>query len=231
MAATDATRLLRAGLLDGVTVLLARAAEGTPGTGTAPAAAVHAACAALGANVIELSAAAPPAASPFEEEELEAELDRAPGAARAIDLAVIDAAGLYAAASATAEPGAQGAAREALRACSDGAWNVARACANRAFLEPGRPGRILFIAPAPGAGEHAGAAAAALENLARTLSIEWARHRVTPVALAPADTTAAGEVAGLAAYLASPAGAYFSGCLLDLRGDALSRSSRRTGRP
>jgi len=28
----------------------------------------------------------------------------------------------------------------------------------------------------------------------------------------------AGELAALAAYLASPAGAYFSGCLLDLRG-------------
>jgi NAD(P)-dependent dehydrogenase (short-subunit alcohol dehydrogenase family) len=217
MAATDATRLLRAGLLDGVTVLLARTTEDTPGTETAPGAAVRAACAGLGAEVIELGAATPPS-QPFEEAEIEAELDRAPGAGAALDMVVIDAAGLYAAASA-ALPGAHGAGREALRACADGAWNVARACANRAFLEPQRPGRILLIAPAPGAGEHAGAAAAALENLARTLSIEWARHRVTPVALVPADTTAPGEVAALAAYLASPAGAYFSGCLLDLRGD------------
>jgi hypothetical protein len=30
-----------------------------------------------------------------------------------------------------------------------------------------------------------------------------------------------GEVAALSAYLASPAGAYFSGCLLDLRAEAV----------
>ena len=37
------------------------------------------------------------------------------------------------------------------------------------------------------------------------------------VAIAPGEGTPAGEVAALCAYLASPAGAYFSGCLLDLR--------------
>jgi hypothetical protein len=36
------------------------------------------------------------------------------------------------------------------------------------------------------------------------------------VAIAPGDDTDAGELAAIAAYLASPAGAYFSGCLLDL---------------
>ncbi len=59
---------------------------------------------------------------------------------------------------------------------------------------------------------------AGLENLARTLSIEWSRYHVTTVAVAPGAGTPAGEVAALTAYLASPAGAYFSGCLLDLRG-------------
>ncbi len=79
-------------------------------------------------------------------------------------------------------------------------------------------GRIVYLAPSPDAGEHAGAARAGLENLARTLSIEWARHGITTVTIAPGTATAAGEVAALVAYLASPAGAYFSGCLLDLRG-------------
>ena len=65
---------------------------------------------------------------------------------------------------------------------------------------------------------YADAARAGLENLARTLSIEWARYGITTVAIAPGEKTAASEVAALIAYLASPAGAYFSGCLLDLRG-------------
>ena len=67
--------------------------------------------------------------------------------------------------------------------------------------------------------EHADAACAGLENLARTLSIEWARHGITPVTIAP-GASAMGEAAALVAYLASPAGAYFSGCLLDLPGVA-----------
>ncbi len=41
---------------------------------------------------------------------------------------------------------------------------------------------------------------------------------ITAVTIAPGAATTAGEVAALTAYLASPAGAYFSGCLLDLRG-------------
>ena len=107
----------------------------------------------------------------------------------------------------------------ALRACVDGAWNATRAVVNCAFLRAEQSrGRVVYIAPPPDAGEHADAARAGLENLARTLSIEWARHRVTTVAIAPGSATAADEVAALVAYLASPAGAYFSGCQLDLRG-------------
>jgi NAD(P)-dependent dehydrogenase (short-subunit alcohol dehydrogenase family) len=132
-----------------------------------------------------------------------------------LDLLVVDGAGLF----------AQG----GLRTCLDATWNVTRAVVNLAFLgaEPSssdRPGSgsaprlIVYLAPASDAGEHAGAARAGLENLARTLSIEWARHGITLVTIAPGEATAAGEVAALTAYLASPAGAYFSGCLLDLRG-------------
>ncbi|HEX7609840.1 MAG TPA: hypothetical protein VF380_04125, partial [Solirubrobacteraceae bacterium] len=190
MAATDATAMLRAGLLEGVSLLLARAPDGAPSADARDAAsAVSAACTSLGARVIELTAA-PGGGQPFEEEVLERELDGALDEGGALDIVVIDGAGLHAAAGArTGGPGAEGDGREALRACLDGSWNVTRAAANRAFLATGRPGRILFIAPAPGAGAHAGAAAAGLENLARTLSIEWARHRVTAVSLAPGDRT------------------------------------------
>ena len=122
----------------------------------------------------------------------------------------MDGAGLFA-----------GGAREALVASLEASWNVTRALVNRAFITqaPNPPSRrIVYIAPAPDAGEHADAARAGLENLARTLSIEWARHAITLVAIAPGPDTPAEAIATLVAYLASPAGAYFSGCVLDLRG-------------
>jgi NAD(P)-dependent dehydrogenase (short-subunit alcohol dehydrogenase family) len=98
-----------------------------------------------------------------------------------------------------------------LRAATDGAWIAARAVATAFMIEAG--GKLVFVAPAPAAGEHAEATRAALENLARTLSIEWARYGIRPTAIAPGDASSADEVAALVAYLASPAGDYYSGCL------------------
>jgi NAD(P)-dependent dehydrogenase (short-subunit alcohol dehydrogenase family) len=74
---------------------------------------------------------------------------------------------------------------------------------------------IVLIAPPPG-DPHAEAARAGLENMARTLSIEWARRAIRPVAIARGKTTSPAEIAELVAYLASPAGAYYSGCRFDL---------------
>ena len=74
---------------------------------------------------------------------------------------------------------------------------------------------IVLIAPPPGVA-HAVAARAGLENMARTLSIEWARRGIRPVAIAPGRTTSPAEIAELVAFLASPAGAYYSGCRFDL---------------
>lgn len=74
---------------------------------------------------------------------------------------------------------------------------------------------IVLIAPPPGAA-HAEAARAGLENMARTLSIEWARRAIRPVAITPGTTTSPAEIAELVAFLASPAGAYYSGCRFDL---------------
>lgn len=121
-----------------------------------------------------------------------------------LDMLIVDGAGVFAS--------------YGLRTCLESAWDATRAVVNLAFLPAGHGGRIVYLAPAPAAGEQADAARAGLENLGRTLSIEWARYGITLVTIAPGDGTAAGEVATLTAYLASPAGAYFSGCLLDLRG-------------
>jgi citronellol/citronellal dehydrogenase len=74
----------------------------------------------------------------------------------------------------------------------------------------------VLLAPRPGDGTHAHAARAALENLSRTLSIEWSRYGIRTTTITPGPRTSDDEVAGIVAYLASPAGDYFSGARLDL---------------
>jgi NAD(P)-dependent dehydrogenase (short-subunit alcohol dehydrogenase family) len=103
-----------------------------------------------------------------------------------------------------------------LRAAVDGAWNATRAVVNAA-LRPGGGGKLVLLAPRPGDGAHAGALRAALENTARTLSIEWARYAIRPTAVLPGDATPDDDVARLIAFLASPAGDYFSGCAFTMR--------------
>ena len=104
-----------------------------------------------------------------------------------------------------------GSAAGAALAALDGAWLVVRPVANA--MAGG--GLVVLVAPAPGEAP-AEAARAGLETMARTLSVEWARRAIRPVAILPGAATPAGEVAELVAYLASPAGAYFSGCRFDL---------------
>jgi NAD(P)-dependent dehydrogenase (short-subunit alcohol dehydrogenase family) len=204
---TVASELLSPNLLDGVAILVVSATS--PGAGGNPevsfAGALGVACEQLGSRVAlyELDGAVE-----------EAAMDRAVVSAAewgGIDMLVVDGAALFA--------------RGGLGACLDGAWNATRAAVNGAILPAARGGRIVYLAPAPGADrseivQQADAARAGLENLARTLSIEWARFGITIVTIALGDATAPGEAAALTAYLASPAGAYFSGCQLDLRGVA-----------
>jgi NAD(P)-dependent dehydrogenase (short-subunit alcohol dehydrogenase family) len=103
-----------------------------------------------------------------------------------------------------------------LRAAADGAFIAAQALATAALIEAEAGGKLVFIAPPPGAGEHAEATRAALENLARTTSIEWARYAIRPTTIPPGDASSADEVAALVAFLASPAGDYYSGCRFGL---------------
>lgn len=187
--------LLRPGLLGGVTVVIATRSAGDrcSEAGGTDGEAVCKACSALGARARLCQADGDFAGETLPED---------------AGVLVLDGPALFE--------------RDGLSGCLASAWQATHAIVNRAFLAApeGEPagGRIVYLAPRPGAGPEADAARAGLENLARTLSIEWARHSITTVTIAPSDATTPGEAAGLAAYLASPAGAYFSGCQLDLRG-------------
>ncbi len=200
-----ATELLRPGLLEGVGVVVAGASSEAE-----IATAVADGCVALGASASSCELLGESSAE-LGEEEIEARVDRALENLEGVDFLAVDGAGLF---------DARAGGREALGGCLDLTWGVTRAVANKAFIAPQRPGRIVFVAPPAGdeAARHGEAARAGLENLARTLSIEWARYGIAPVAIAPGASTEVGEVAAVIAYLASPAGDYFSGTLLDLRG-------------
>jgi hypothetical protein len=99
------------------------------------------------------------------------------------------------------------------RAALDAVWDVVQPAAEAMIAGSG--GQIVLLAPPPGDPAVA-AARAGLENLARTLSIEWARHAIRPVTILPGTATSPAEVAELVAFLASVAGAYYAGCAFTL---------------
>lgn len=112
----------------------------------------------------------------------------------------------------------------ALAAALQGSWNATRAVVN-AQQRPAGYGRVVLLAPRPADGADAGAARAALENLARTTSVEWARLGIRVVVGWPGDATTDATVADFVTYLASPAGDYFSGCVLELGAAAAAQPS------
>jgi citronellol/citronellal dehydrogenase len=190
--------IFRRGLLEGQAVAIV--------SGGPVAAAATAACEALGAAVdrhdgepLDDAAAAAFAAGVVERH-------------GGLDTVVLDASSAFAAAA----PGGAGA--EALRAAADPAWAAARAAAQAAMIDAEAGGKVVLIGPAPGAGPRAEAARAALENLARTLSIEWSRFAIRTTAILPGDATSPDEIGAVVAFLASPAGDYYSGCVMDVGG-------------
>jgi citronellol/citronellal dehydrogenase len=128
-----------------------------------------------------------------------------------------------------------------------GTWLMSHAAATKAFI-PGGGGKILSITLSPHNGMpgmvHSGAARAAVENMMRTLSVEWARFGITTCAVAagqfatetlltkyPPEVVAnversiplgrtgrPEEIAWLLAYLASPAGDFYSGTTITIDG-------------
>ena len=94
----------------------------------------------------------------------------------------------------------------------DGAWLALRPAA-RAMIDAESGGKLLLIAQPP-SDAPAEAARAGVENLARTLSIEWARYGIRTTAITPDATWSDDDVADVVAYLASPGGDYFSGARL-----------------
>jgi NAD(P)-dependent dehydrogenase (short-subunit alcohol dehydrogenase family) len=153
---------------------------------------VAAACTALGASAVALEA-------DLRDEDAVAAAAAALGP---VGTLVCDAAAPFAAA---------GGGVDGLRDGLDRAWNATRAVAN-AIWRPGDGGKLVLLGARPRDGAHAAALGAALENMARTLSIEWARYAIRSTAVLPGDATADDDVAELIAYLASPAGDYFTGC-------------------
>jgi NAD(P)-dependent dehydrogenase (short-subunit alcohol dehydrogenase family) len=97
------------------------------------------------------------------------------------------------------------------------AWVAVREVANGALIpDLGRAGKVVLLGPRPAAGPLAESARAGLENLARTLSVEWARFAVTAAMVAPGAATSDEELAELVCFLVSPAGEYLTGCRLEL---------------
>jgi hypothetical protein len=196
--------LLRAGLLDGLGIVLAHGETQSLGEDSTARVVERLCGGELGARVIlcALSVGG-------DDAEASETLTRQALARLEVEASVlvIDSAGMFASGG-----------RDALLGSMQATWDAARAFASESLIAKERSGRIVLLAPPPAAGEHADAARAGLENLARTLSIEWARYGILTVTIAPGENTTAGELATVVGYLASPAGDYFSGCLLDLRG-------------
>jgi NAD(P)-dependent dehydrogenase (short-subunit alcohol dehydrogenase family) len=113
-------------------------------------------------------------------------------------------------------PGFGDGGEEALAVSLRAGWVAVREVATGALIPGEGPGKLVLIGPAPSAGPLADAARAGLENLARSLSVEWARHGVTAVMVAPGERTTEPELAEVICFLVSEAAEYFSGCKLEL---------------
>lgn len=183
---------LRPGLLNDR--LLARAGEGELLD------AAMARCAELGAEVTAL-----PAPSGEDPEDVLGAAAESLAARRGPWALVVDAS-------------ASGGEADAFRSGLDATWMAVRAVVSRSWIPAGHGNAIVLLGPRPAPDAWRAGARAALENLARTSSIEWARYGIRPIAVLPGASTASEEVADLVAYLVSEAGAYFSGCVLDLGG-------------
>jgi citronellol/citronellal dehydrogenase len=163
----------------------------------------------------------------------------------ALDVLVNNAGGQF---SARAEDISDKGWRAVERLTVDAVWSVTRAVATRALI-PGGGGLVVFVGFSPLRGipgfAHAAAGRAAVANLASGLALEWSRHRIRSVCVAPGTILTEGlegydqaaidgwarsvplgrlgrpeEVGALIAFLASPGGAYVTGTTIVVDGGA-----------
>jgi citronellol/citronellal dehydrogenase len=247
------SRIFRPGLLDGQVILVTGG-----GTGLGRASAVE--LAALGASVVVTGRRAEPLEETValcqdgrcsaevgdirEEDQVHALVDGVLERHGRIDTLVNNAGGQY---MTPAEDISLKGFETVVRLNLIGTWLMTHAVATKAFIPEGRGGKVISVTLSPHNGlpgmAHSSAARAAVENLTRVLSIEWARHQIRLTALAaghfeteaiqkypkPVAENVARTVplqrmghpeehAWLVAYLASPAGDYYSGAVITLDG-------------
>ncbi|MEA2479882.1 MAG: citronellol/citronellal dehydrogenase [Thermoleophilaceae bacterium] len=246
------SRIFAPGLLDGQVVLLSGG-----GTGLGRATAVE--LSALGATVVVCGRREEPLAETVslceggraeaavcdirEEDEVGALVDRVLERHGRIDTLVNNAGGQY---MTPAEDIAPKGFRTVVRLNLEGTWLMTHAVATKAMI-PGGGGKIVSVTLSPHHGlpgmAHSSSARAAVENLMRVLSIEWARFDIKTSAIAAGHFATEAikkypkpvfegvartvplqrlgepeEHAWLVAYLASPAGDYYSGAIFTLDG-------------
>jgi citronellol/citronellal dehydrogenase len=248
------SKLFKPGLLDGQVALVSGG-----GSGLGRAAALE--LAALGSQVVVCGRRSEPleetaaqaeggrcaaiACDIREEDQVSALVDKVLAHHGRIDVLLNNAGGQYLAPAEDITPKGF---RTVIRLNVEGTWLMTHTVATRAMIAEGRGGKIINVTLSPHHGlpgmAHSSAARAAVENLTRVLSIEWARFGIRLTALAAghfatqtlmtkypqpvvdgvAGTVPLGrlgteeEFAWLVAYLASPAGDYFSGAVLTLDG-------------
>jgi citronellol/citronellal dehydrogenase len=255
MAETSRSRIFRPGLLDGLVCVVSGA-----GSGLGRATALE--LARLGATVLgcgrreeplaETAALAAPLPGGFEreamdirdEEAVERLFDGLLERHGRLDVLVNNAGGQFMGPAEAITPKGF---RTVIELNVQGTWLMTHAAATKAFI-PQRQGKVLSVTLSPHHGMpgmvHSGAARAAVENMMRTLAIEWSRFNVKLCALAAGqfgtevlrtkypkavvDNVArsvplgrlgeAEEMAWLVAYLASPAGDFFSGTTITIDG-------------
>jgi citronellol/citronellal dehydrogenase len=180
-----------------------------------------------------------------EPDDVERVVDGALDRFETIDVLVNNAGGQF---SAPAEEISDNGWRAVERATVDAVWSVTRTVATRALI-PGSGGLIVFLGFSPRRGipgfAHAAAGRAAVANLASGLAIEWSRHGIRAVCVAPGtiqtealanygDEAVAAwersvplgrlgrpeEVAAVIAFLASAGGAYVTGTTIVVDGGA-----------
>ncbi len=255
MAESSRSQVFRDGLLDGAVCVVSGAGSGLGRETALEMARLGATVVGCGrrpeplAETAELAAGLPgafehEALDIREEEPVDAFFDRLLERHGRLDTLVNNAGGQFLAPAEAISPKGF---RTVIELNVTGTWLMSHAAATKSFM-PGGGGKILSVTLSPHNGMpgmvHSGAARAAVENMMRTLSIEWARFGIATCSIAAGQiatetmltkyprevvenisqsiplgrTGRPEEVAWLLAYLASPAGDFYSGTTITIDG-------------